>query len=63
MILSLDVIFNILKHYDILLIRDSLSNFELSILFGLGNLTWFVLLFFLFYILYKILSRIVNSLF
>ena len=63
MILSLEQIIRYLHHYEIYLIRDSLTLYEESILFGLGNLVWFVFLFLIFYVLYKILSRVVNSLF
>lgn len=63
MILTIEQIIRYLHHYEIYLIRDSLTLYEESILFGLGNLVWFVFLFLLFYILYKILGRVVNSLF
>lgn len=63
MIISLEQIIRYLHHYEIYLIRDSLTLYEESILFGLGNLVWFVFLFLIFYVLYKILGRVVNSLF
>ena len=63
MILTLEQIIRYLHHFEIYLIRESLTYYEESILFGLGNLVWFVLLFIIFYFLYKILSRVVNSLF
>ena len=63
MILSIEQIIRYLHHYGIYLIRESMTLYEESILFGLGNLVWFVFLFLMFYVLYKILSRVVNSLF
>lgn len=63
MILSIEQIIRYLHHYDIYLIRESMTLYEESILFGLGNLVWFVFLFLMFYVLYKILGRVVNSLF
>ena len=63
MILTLEQIIRYLHHFEIYLIRESLTYYEESILFGLGNLVWFVLLFLIFYVLYKILGRVVNSLF
>ena len=63
MVLSLEQIIRYLHHYGIYLIRESMTLYEEAILFGLGNLVWFVFLFLMFYILYKILSRVSNSLF
>lgn len=63
MILSIEQIIRYLHHYGIYLIRESMTLYEESILFGLGNLVWFVFLFLMFYVLYKILGRVVNSLF
>ena len=63
MILTLEQIIRYLHHYGIYLIRDSLTLYEESMLFGLGNLVWFVFLFFIVYFLYKIFGRLVNSLF
>ena len=63
MVLSLDQIIRYLHHYDIYLIRESMTLYEEAILFGLGNLVWFVFLLLIFYFLYKILRRVANSLF
>ena len=63
MILSIEQIIRYLHHYDIYLIRESMTLYEEALLFGLGNLVWFVFLFLMFYVLYKILGRVVNSLF
>lgn len=63
MILSIEQIIRYLHHYGIYLIRESMTLYEESILFGLGNLVWFMFLFLMFYVLYKIFGRVVNSLF
>ena len=63
MILSLEQIIRYLHHYEIYLVRSSMTLYEEAILFGLGNLVWLVFLFLMFYVLYKILGRVVNSLF
>lgn len=63
MILSIDQIIRYLHHFEIYIMQDSMTLYEQSMLFGLGNLVWFVFLFLIFYILHKILGRVVNSLF
>lgn len=63
MILSLEQIVSYLNHFGIYLNKDYMSFYEQAIIFGLGNIFWLILLFFLFYVLYKLLSRLVNSLF
>ena len=63
MILTIEQIIRYLHHFEIYLTRGSMTLYEEAILFGLGNLVWFVFLFLMFYVLYKILGRVVNSLF
>lgn len=63
MILTLEQIIRYLHYFEIYLIRGSLTLYEEAILFGLGNLVWFVFLFLMFYVLYKIFGRLINSLF
>lgn len=63
MILSLEQIVSYLNYFGIYLNKDYISFYEQAIIFGLGNIFWLILLFFLFYVLYKLFSRLVNSLF
>lgn len=63
MILSIEQILRYLHHFGIYIMQDSMTLYEQSMLFGLGNLVWLVLLFFLFYVIYKIGVRVISKLF
>lgn len=62
-ILTLDQIVRYLSMYGIDISIDLLTSFEKALLFGIGNIFWLLLLFLIFYVLYKVFSRIINFIF
>lgn len=62
-ILTLDQIARYLSMYGVDINIDLLTGFEKALIFGIGNIFWLLLLFLIFYVLYKVFSRIINFIF
>lgn len=62
-ILTLDQISRYLEHFGIDIPYMLLTPYEQSILFILGNILWWFIIGFMFYVVYKIFSRLINAIF
>ena len=62
-ILTLDQISRYLEYFGINLSYTLLTPYEQSILFILANILWWVIVGFMFYVVYKIFSRLINAIF